>query len=59
MAYSLADLVDTPHLRVEVRAGTAGLDRPVEWAQTSDLEEQWSYLTGGELMMKNGQTKTK
>lgn len=56
MVYRLADLVDTPHLRLEVRAGGAGLDRPVSWAQTSDLEEPWSWLAGGELLMKNGQT---
>src|SRR5690348_14468638 len=56
MAYRVADLVDTPHLRVQVRAGADGLDRQVAWAQTSDLEEPWSYLAGGELLMKNGQT---
>jgi purine catabolism regulator len=56
MVYRVADLVDTPHLRVQVRAGAAGLDRHVAWAQTSDLEEPWSYLAGGELLMKNGQT---
>jgi purine catabolism regulator len=56
MTYRVADLVGTPHLRLEVRAGAAGLDRPVAWAQTSDLEEPWSYLAGGELLMKNGQT---
>lgn len=56
MAYRLADLVDTPHLRLAVRAGAAGLDRPVSWAQTSDLEEPWSWLAGGELLMKNGRT---
>ncbi|HXL62704.1 MAG TPA: PucR family transcriptional regulator ligand-binding domain-containing protein, partial [Mycobacterium sp.] len=56
MAYRVADLVDTPHLRLQVRAGAAGLDQPVAWAQTSDLEEPWSYLAGGELLMKNGQT---
>jgi purine catabolism regulator len=56
MTYRLADLVDTPHLRLEVRAGAAGLDSPVSWAQTSDLEEPWSWLAGGELLMKNGCT---
>ena len=56
MVYRVADLVDTPHLRVELQAGAAGLDRQVAWAQTSDLEEPWSYLAGGELLMKNGQT---
>src|SRR6478735_6925676 len=56
MVYRVADLVDTPRLRVELQAGAAGLDRQVAWAQTSDLEEPWSYLAGGELLMKNGQT---
>jgi PucR family transcriptional regulator, purine catabolism regulatory protein len=54
--YRVRDLVDTPHLRLEVRAGVAGLDRPVAWAQTSDLEEPWLWLAGGELLMKNGRT---
>ncbi|MCW2691131.1 MAG: purine catabolism regulator-like protein [Mycobacterium sp.] len=56
MAYRVSDLVDTPHLRLKVRAGAGGLDKPVAWAQTSDLEEPWSFLAGGELLMKNGQT---
>jgi len=56
MAYLISDLVDTPHLRLEVRAGSAGLGTPVIWAQTSDLEDPWSWLAGGELLMKNGRT---
>ena len=56
MAYLLADLVDTPHLRLTLRAGADGLNRPVSWAQTSDLEDPWSWLAGGELLMKNGRT---
>jgi purine catabolism regulator len=54
--YRVSDLVDTPHLRLNVRAGAAGLDKPVVWAQTSDLEDPWSWLAGGELLMKNGRT---
>jgi purine catabolism regulator len=53
---TVRDLLDTPHLRLKLKGGAAGLDRPVTWAQTSDLEEPWSYLAGGELLMKNGQT---
>ena len=56
MTYRVADLADTPHLRLVVRAGSDGLARPVSWAQTSDLEEPWSWLAGGELLMKNGRT---
>jgi purine catabolism regulator len=53
---TVRDLLETPHLRLELRGGASGLDKPVTWAQTSDLEEPWSYLAGGELLMKNGQT---
>ena len=56
MSFRLTDLVDTPHLRLTVRAGARGLDQPVAWAQTSDLDEPWSWLAGGELLMKNGRT---
>ena len=53
---TVRDLLDTPHLRLTLKGGAAGLDKPVTWAQTSDLEEPWCYLAGGELLMKNGQT---
>ena len=57
MAHPLVrDLLETPHLRLKLRGGALGLDKPVTWAQTSDLEEPWSYLAGGELLMKNGRT---
>ena len=56
MVYRVADLVDTPHLRVELQARCRRLGPTGAWAQTSDLEEPWSYLAGGELLMKNGQT---
>jgi purine catabolism regulator len=58
MAYRVRDLLDTPHLRLTLKGGRDGLDKPVTWAQTSDLEEPWLYLAGGELLMKNGQTLT-
>jgi purine catabolism regulator len=53
---TVRDLLDTPHLRLTLKGGGDGLDKPVTWAQTSDLQEPWSYLAGGELLMKNGQT---
>src|SRR6476619_7402 len=56
MAYRVRDLLDTPHLRLTLKGGGGGLDTPVTWAQTSDREEPWSYLAGGELLMQNGQT---
>ena len=56
MSISVRDLADQPHLRVEVLAGAAGLDRSVTWAHSSDLPEPWDWLAGGELLMKNGRT---
>src|SRR5689334_4611075 len=58
MPYRVRDLLETPHLRLTLKGGGDGLDKPVTWAQTSDLEEPWLYLAGGELLMKNGQTLT-
>ncbi|MEE6177950.1 PucR family transcriptional regulator [Mycobacterium sp. 050134] len=58
MSCRVRDLLDTPHLRLTLQGGSDGLDKPVTWAQTSDLEEPWLYLAGGELLMKNGQTLT-
>ncbi|HEX3488307.1 MAG TPA: PucR family transcriptional regulator ligand-binding domain-containing protein [Streptosporangiaceae bacterium] len=56
MSISVRDLTDQPHLRLEVLAGLAGLDRSVTWAHSSDLPEPWDWLSGGELLMKNGRT---
>lgn len=52
----MRDLVEQPHLRLDVLAGAGGLDRVVTWAHSSDLHEPWDWLTGGELLMKNGRT---
>lgn len=56
MSISVRDLTDQPHLRLEILAGPAGLDRSVTWAHSSDLPEPWDWLSGGELLMKNGRT---
>ncbi len=56
MGPSVGDLLATPHLRLELRAGQAGIDKRVIWAQTSDLDRPWEWMTGGELLMKNGRT---
>lgn len=52
----MRDLAGQPHLRIEVLAGAAGLDRDITWAHSSDLAEPWDWLSGGELLMKNGRT---
>jgi PucR family transcriptional regulator, purine catabolism regulatory protein len=56
VSISVRELVDQPHLRLEVVAGARGLDRAVTWAHSSDLPEPWDWLAGGELLMRNGRT---
>ncbi len=56
MSISVRDLAGQPHLRIAVIAGAAGLDRAITWAHSSDLPEPWDWMSGGELLMKNGRT---
>jgi purine catabolism regulator len=53
---TVLDLIGMPHLRLTLRAGGKGADRHVTWAQASDLDTPWEWMTGGELLMKNGRT---
>lgn len=54
MGITVEQLLDTPHLRLRLHSGRAGLSRDVTWTHTSDLPEPWQWLTGGELLMTNG-----
>lgn len=57
MAVRVSDLVQMPHLRLDLVAGESAAARSdVLWAQTSDLNEPWEFMTAGELLMKNGRT---
>lgn len=56
MAITVRELVGLPHLRLDTLGGCAGLDHVVTWAHSSDLDEPWGWLSGGELLMKNGRT---
>lgn len=56
MAVRVADLLGLPHLRLELLAGDRGTNAIVHWAQTSDLDAPWEFMTEGELLMKNGRT---
>lgn len=56
MSIRVGDLVEQPHLRLELVAGHGGLDRIVAWAHASDLANPWDWLAGGEILMKNGRT---
>ena len=56
MALTVRELVGLPQLRIEVVAGESGLDHVVTWAHASDLDEPWVWLSGGEVLMKNGRS---
>ena len=56
MALTVRELVGLPHLRIEVVAGEVGLDHVVTWAHASDLDEPWVWLSGGEVLLKNGRS---
>jgi purine catabolism regulator len=58
MTLRVTDLVGMPHLRLELVAGCAGAAGKVVWAHASDLDTPWQWMTGGELLMKNGRTVT-
>ena len=47
MAITVRELTELPHLRMEVVAGSFGLDHMVTWAHSSDLNEPWGWLSGG------------
>jgi purine catabolism regulator len=51
---TVADLVQTPHLQLEVLAGDNGLKRRVAWTHVSELPDPAPWLDGGELLMTNG-----
>jgi purine catabolism regulator len=54
VAITIGELVDIPHLGLEIVAGESGVQRIISWTHTSDLPEPWRWITGGELLMTNG-----
>jgi len=51
---TIRDVVEVEHLKLEVVAGSAGLDRAVSYTHVSELEDASAWLDGGELLMTNG-----
>jgi purine catabolism regulatory family protein/PucR-like helix-turn-helix protein len=56
VSVTVADLLAVPRLRLTLLAGGGGRNRPVTWAHPSDLDHPWDWLTGAELVMRNGET---
>ena len=56
MASSLTvrDLTLDPSLETRVLAGGSGLGRSLDWAQTSEMPDPWTWLGEGELLMTMG-----
>lgn len=55
MAFSLADLLATPHLSLK-NLGTSrtSLASPIDWAAVTELENPQAFLSGGELVLTTG-----
>lgn len=56
MGVTVREVSAQPHLLMDLVAGAAGLDNTVTWAHSSDLPDPSGWLTGGEMVMKNGRT---
>lgn len=54
MAITIRDLIGNSDLGLEVAAGASGLDRPIRWVHTSELEDPTPWLRGGELLLTTG-----
>jgi PucR family transcriptional regulator, purine catabolism regulatory protein len=54
MAISVGELLDLPHLALELAAGRAGTATPVHWAHVSEVEDPTPWLEGGELLLTTG-----
>lgn len=54
MGITIRDLLSLPGLGLSVVAGGDGLDRPIRWAHTSELQDPTPWLSGGELLLTTG-----
>src|SRR5882757_10885725 len=56
VSVTVADLLAMPRLNLTLLGGGAGRGRTISWAHPSDLDHPWDWLTGGELVLRNGET---
>jgi DNA-binding PucR family transcriptional regulator len=54
MAITIRDVLSLPGLGLKVVAGNDGIDRPIRWAHTSELQDPTPWLKGGELLLTTG-----
>ena len=54
MALTVRDILTVPGLALRLVAGEAGVDRPVRWVHSSELEDPTRWLKGGEILLTTG-----
>lgn len=54
MPTTVRDLVAVSGLSLRVVAGAEGLDRPIRWVHSSELEDPTPWLKGGEILLTTG-----
>jgi len=54
MAVTIRDIVGVPGLALRLLAGEAGLERPIRWVHSTELEDPTPWLKGGELLLTTG-----
>ncbi|MED2974169.1 PucR family transcriptional regulator ligand-binding domain-containing protein [Fictibacillus sp. B-59209] len=54
MTITVRQLVNNPHLKTKVLAGSNGLEREITWAHVCELQDPTPWLNGGELIMTTG-----
>ncbi|MHB1569849.1 MAG: PucR family transcriptional regulator [Solirubrobacteraceae bacterium] len=54
MGITVGELIDLPHLRTRLYAGTSGRDNPITWAHSCEVPNPWNWLEEGDLLMTNG-----
>jgi PucR family transcriptional regulator, purine catabolism regulatory protein len=54
MPVTVKDLLALPGLGLTLVAGQEGIDRPIRWAHTSELQDPTPWLSGGELLLTTG-----
>jgi purine catabolism regulator len=54
MSITVRELLDLPHLALELMAGSPGADRAIRWAHVSEVEDPTPWLEGDELILTTG-----
>jgi purine catabolism regulator len=54
MALAVRDILQVPGLALRLVAGAGGIDRPVRWVHSSELEDPTPWLKGGEILLTTG-----